>query len=219
MIATPYLWSSGLYQSLPLPLRFYLAPQPPATFSLLPMLAYFMIGFALARMLMSLGRTWRGIAITIASGGALAAAGLLLDLPLHAHPPHDQFWSSSAQHILFRTGGLFIMMALCFAAATFISRQDKIIAFAGRRSLAIYILHLMLFYGSPVTMGMRAWFDGAFARTLGPLTVVSIVGATLIASILALRGWDWLGSRHPGWARWSARLAWGAFFGVFLLKP
>ncbi len=111
-------------------------------------------------------------------------------------------------------------MGLC-AAPTLLMRPKRyrVIAFAGERSLAIYILHLMLFYGSPITMGMLYWFDAVFAHTLGPLTVTAIVGATLLSSILLLHGWNWLARDHPVLAVWSARIAWGGFFALFLLKP
>jgi hypothetical protein len=216
MIATPYLWRSDLYLGIPLPFRFYLAPQPPATFPLIPYGSYLLLGALLAGPLLALGADARNRWRMPLLGGLLAGAGLALDPLLHPHPPHDDFWRSSIQHILFRLGGTITGVSLCFALP---ERSLRPLAYVGRRSLAIYILHLMLIYGSPMTMGGRYWFGGLLDRALDPLGAILAVAVVLGLCCCTIILWDRLRRTHPGAALWGKRLWWGTFWGFFLLTP
>ncbi len=87
---------------------------------------------------------------------------------------------------------------------------------AGRASLAIYVLHLMLVYGSPVTMGMRYWFDSLIYRALNPWQSAALFAAVTVAVWFAVDAWRWFAGRYPEWGR---RVFWGWWigFGVVFL--
>ena len=87
IVATPYLWRSDLHAHLPLPIALYVAPQPPATFPLLPYGSYLLLGVLLAEPIIRLGRDPLKRWLTPLLGGLLAASGLALDPLLHPHPP------------------------------------------------------------------------------------------------------------------------------------
>lgn len=216
IVAAPYLWRSDLPMLLPLPLRAYLSPHPPATFPLLPYGAYLLLGFVMARPLTRSGGQGPTRLAMPLLGCACIVAGLALDIPLASHPPHDDFWGSSIQHVIFRLGGIVLGVSLCMALAR---RGRGWLYFMGRSSLAIYLLHLMLIYGSPMTMGARYWGGGALDRSLDPLATALAIALTALLCYHAVHGWGMLRDRRPGLALWGKRLWWGAFWALFLLTP
>jgi len=227
--ATAYLWQGTLYRFLPLPLGPYLSPQPIASFPLAPFAVYLLLGFAWAPSLLKHGRAWRGIATIFSVGTIMMGGGLLADLPLRHIPPYDVFWGASVQYILFRIGGLVVVTAVCMAIAgrRWNDRSSAIethrprtwLERAGENSLAIYVLHLMLIYGSPVTMGMRWWLGGSLDRALSPVSTLLIAAAVVLLCGEIAQGWKWIGATYPRlrlWAKWGW---WGIFWTIFLLKP
>jgi uncharacterized membrane protein len=219
-IATPYVWQSGVYLSLPLPLRFYLAPQPPALFSLVPHAAYYLFGFASAGAFVASERSAWGWARMAGVGAVMLAAGLLLDPLLAAHPPFNDFWHSSPQHLLFRTGGIVLGAGIASIADRGIaSRHTAWLEYAGRKSLAVYLLHLMIVYGSPMNMGMRYWLHGAMNASLAPaVTLIATLGIIAV-TYFAIRAWDGIRHDYPKLALWSKRGWWALFWALFLLEP
>lgn len=219
VLLAPYLWTGTLYQEIPLPLRAYFSPSPPATFPLLPYLGYFMAGFAASPALMAAAGTGRGRGMVLASAAGLIALALGLDPLLSGLPPHNDFWGPSIQHFLFRLGGVALLVALTFLYGALRPNGGAWLGFIGRHSLAIYLLHLMLVYGSPMTMGMRYWFDGMLGGTLNPGLTIGFIGAILLLSVAAVAAWKRLRQRHPAAALLLKRLWWGLFWGFFLLQP
>lgn len=228
-LATAYVWSGAIYNSLPLPLGAYLAPQPTASFPLVPYSAYLLFGFAGAPVLLERERTRWGALMLLAGGIALLGGGLLGDLALRNLPPYDNFWGSSVQHVLFRLGGVIIALALCMAVERTSrdrkGRSDREPASrtwlerTGENSLAIYVLHLMLIYGSPVTMGMRWWLGGVLNNALSPIPVLLIGATVTLLSGEIAQGWKWMGKMYPRTRLWIKRGWWGIFWAIFLLKP
>jgi uncharacterized membrane protein len=218
--ATPYVWGSGIYLSVPLPLAAYLAPHPPALFPLFPYLAYSLAGFALAPILVGWGSSRRGWAMALAAGLLAMIAALALDPILRPLAPFRDFWGSSPLHFLFRGGGVVAGASVAMIAAGALQpRHTGWLEYIGRRSLGIYVVHLMLVYGSPVNMGLRYWLHGALNRTLDPLAAVAIFASVALLACLAIGGWEQLKRGYPATARWARRLWWGIFWAFFLLRP
>ena len=229
--ATPYVWEGNLYQALWLPFKAYVAPQPVASFSLFPHAAYFLVGFVVAPLLVRLGR-WRFFFPLLAALGS-ASVALLLDACIGQFPPHDNYWHGSIQHTFFRLAGLFVLIALAQAVALWLpsgSQQDDkqhdgqeerrtLMEKIGARSLAIYVLHLMLIYGSPVNMGMTGWLNGRFSNAWGP--ALCLLGGIVITMLCygAVVLWEWVGREYPQAKIWGKRLWWIVFWGLFLTIP
>jgi len=218
-VAAPWVWSSDLYLSIPLPLRMYFASQPPATIPLFPYLAYFTFGFALSPLLITAGEHRRSRLMPLLAGIVLMALGFASAPLLASFPPHDDFWGPGIPHFLFRLGGAITLMALCLMFAARHPSRGRWIASLGRNSLAVYVLHLMLIYGSPMNKGMRYWFDGPFDGTFGPLATALALGAILLLCHIVIHLWDRLRQRRPATALWLKRLWWIVFWILFLLNP
>jgi peptidoglycan/LPS O-acetylase OafA/YrhL len=220
VIVTPWILQSGLYLSVPLPLRYYLAPQPPAIFAIVPHAAYVLLGFATASPLIdAVGRRRGWLSIAVA-GIALLAGAWLLDMLLADVSPFNQFWGSTPQQFIFRMGGLAVITAaVATVAGGTRPHSTAWLEFAGRRSLGVYMLHLMLIYGSVMTMGIRYWLHGALNNTMSPIATAAATVAIMAITWFALRIWEWLRTTYPPVALWSKRGWWGVFWALFLLKP
>lgn len=245
VIIAPFLWNSGLHHSLPLVIRYYLAPQPHATFPLIPYFAYFAFGFAAAPLLINAGKKPVHCIAWMCAGILLVAVAFIFDPLLTAIPPHNEFWGPGAQQVLFRLGGVILLAAGSFLvagrlaglehstanleagnleagnstrAAGSIPRLEWLLLL-GRRSLAVYVLHLMLIYGSPMNMGMRYWYSGMLNGTLNPIATIVLSITILLLCYWSLRAWDLLRARSPITARWLVWLWWGTFLGFFALTP
>lgn len=219
VITTGWLWSGDLYLSLPLPLRMYFAPQPPATIPLFPYLAYFAFGFFLSPLLIRAGEHRRSRLMVLLAGMLVMASGFALVPLLAPFPPYGDFWGPGIPHILFRLGGALTLMALSLISAEYLPSRGGWLLWLGRNSLAVYVLHLMLIYGSPMNKGMRYWFDGPFDATFGPLATILAIALILLFCSLMIHLWSRLRKRRPVTAAWMKYFWWGLFWALFLLNP
>lgn len=219
-VATPYVWADGWFTSLPVAIRAYFSPTPPATFGLFPFAGYVFAGFAasawLIRSLQDAGMRVRIVAVGI----LLLIAGPTLTPLLADMPPHANFWGSSTQHALFRLGGLLLPPAFVSIGAR-ARRSDgrHPLIFLGRRSLGVYIVHLVIIYGSPLTMGMRYWFGGALNGRLSPPGVFALAVLVLAVTATGLYAWEQLRAHRPAATRLVALAWWLTFAAFFLLNP
>jgi uncharacterized membrane protein len=208
---TPLFWRGTLHAALPGPVGALLAPQPASTFPLAPYACYLLIGFGAAQWIVSREKRLRGGFELLCTGALLIAASLLLPLV----PPHDDFWGSSLHHVLFRLGGVVAALGGTVMIARLLRRGLDPIAWIGRRSLGIYVLHLMMIYGSPVNAGLRA----AAGQTLAPAAIGVVATAALLASSSLLHVRERLAARFPSIETWGWRLWWGIFWIIFLARP
>jgi hypothetical protein len=133
------------------------------------------------------------------------------------------FWDPGLYRFLFRSGGVVALLAALVVTERAIgrpatNRQARSVAWIGRRSLPVYVVHLMIVYGSPVTMGAGFWFDGLLHRTLDPLETAVAYGAITSGTLLLVAIWFRLGRRRPSLARKLAIAWWGGFALFFLLS-
>ena len=216
VIVAPYVWHSGVSLSMFLPLRAFVAPQPASTFPIVPFAAYLRAGYALWPWLThSTARhtAWLALGSSSAAGIALA-----LDEAIGSIAPHDDYWNGSAQHSLMRFAGV-LAGAAATAALRPRSARRMLIEHIGQASLAIYVLHLVVIYGSPMTIGLRSAFNGALASAMSPLEVAVFVVGLAACVIGAVFAWSALRRSRPGIARASWWLWWSAFAVLFALTP
>lgn len=209
----PVVFASGFADSLPVSLFFYFSPA--GSFPLFPYAAYFLIGYGASAFLADAAEKQLGPLTVSSVGVGMVFIGYLLHLLLLSSPPYDDFWGGSPAQFLFRLGGVLLITGGMMWLGKF--REKKTwLEEAGRASLAIYVLHLMLVYGSPVTMGMRYWFDSLIYRALNPWQSAALFAAVTVAVWFAVDAWRWFAGRYPEWGR---RVFWGWWigFGVVFL--
>lgn len=216
VIVAPYVWHSDVALSMFLPLRAFVAPQPASTFPIVPFAAYMLAGYALWPWLTH--STARHTAwLAIASSGA-AGTALALDAAIGSITPHDDYWNGSAQHSLMRFAGV-LAGAAATAALRPRSARRMLIERIGQASLAIYVLHLVVIYGSPMTIGLRSAFNGALASAMSPFEVAVFVVGLAACVIGAVFAWSLVRRSRPAIARASWWLWWSAFAVLFALTP
>jgi len=198
------------------PFRGLFGPQPQATLPLFPFALYPLAGFVLGTWLLSgagerVRVAWSGLV-----GGSLVALGFLLD----AIAPAADFWRNSPWYLLFRLGT--VIAAVAVAQGWSLRRHGSlagVVEWIGRGSLGVYVIHLVLLYGSPVSIGLVGWQRNTLVEGSSPLTVALVAAGLLLCTLLVW--WCWLQLRRgrPLVALAVKQFFWAAFWGMFLSRP
>lgn len=206
----PLVWNAENIQSLPVWLRFYFSSS--GSFPIFPYGAYFLIGFGGAAFLLEGSKKQFGAMAVAAIGLGLIFASYFLQLLLDLFPLYDNFWQGSPALILFRLGGVLLVTGGMIGFEK-VREKRAWLERVGGASLALYVLHLMLVYGSPVTMGMRYWFNLLLYRALNPFQTIVLFAAVVVVLWFAVDAWRRFRERYPVW---SLRVFWGWWIGFAL---
>ena len=209
---TPLMWRTDWTSIVPLAVASYLSPATGSQFPLFPWLGYGALGAAVGalylRMRSAERAEWHGVAML--SG---IAAGLLASAYLVAHAPwqplgQTQFWTTSPSQFLMRAG-LVCAVLTTLAALTlrFRPRLEALEALA-QASLAVYVIHICLVYGSPFNVGLRQIVGATQTPAQAALWAVS-----MLTGMVGL-AWCWARCRRD-YARLAVVLRFA--FGGFLL--
>ncbi len=116
------------------------------------------------------------------------------------------------QQFTFRVGLITVLIAGLTYAEGLTGGLMKVIQAIGKESLVVYLIHLMIVYGSVVNPGFRQWFGGRLLA--GPAVAVALG----LATVMLAMGWSWNNAkvRWPRYARFF-RNALVALLLVFLL--
>jgi hypothetical protein len=167
-------------------------------FPLFPFLAYLFAGVAVSRKFIvaveagAVPRFMKKLAV----GGALAiAAGFFSTaVPFSLYRTYD-FWYTSPSYFLIRLGLLFLIAPAVWYAAERIGPRAKRLLILGRESLLVYVLHLLVLYGSAINP--RFNLVGVLPARLGPVESIAVFAGLCALMYGAARAWQALRSRHP----------------------
>jgi hypothetical protein len=127
-------------------------------------------------------------------GALLVAGGMLFDaLPVHLYPHYD-FWYTSPNYFLIRVGVLMCIVSCFWYISSKISRPVLPLTVLGRESLFVYVLHLIVLYGTAMNneLNLRSMIGDN-------LTVVQTIGVFLgfaLVMFLCALMWNYLKRRH-----------------------
>jgi hypothetical protein len=145
---------------------------------------------------------------------ALMAAVLAANIPATLYPPND-FWRVNPAVIMARFGFLLIAASSLFFAEQIIRVPPKLPAVMGSESLFIYIVHLVIVYGSVLNNGLQ-YYVGARLSFWQAMGVFVIVFAAM--TVLAY-AWHTLKTKFKGWALFvRIALVWLLVF-YFISRP
>jgi hypothetical protein len=179
---------------LPEGLAAYLSFSHGSLFPLFPASAYMFLGVGLGALLLEVpeahrARTFR--LTCLAASAALMLLGLAAkQLPAGLFPAHDAY-KAGPSYLLLRLG----FALLIFGGLAWIAERRPGLAAAcaplGRKSLYVYVGHLVLIYGTPWTSGL---VTGQFQTlSLGEAAAfIPLVGSLTFGAILI---WDWIRTR------------------------
>ncbi len=194
LACAPMVYAIDWFRWLPEGLAAYLSFQHGSLFPLFPASAYMFLGVGLGAVLLETPeegrvRVFRLTCLT-ASGALLLLAMAAERIPLSLLPAHDLYKVGHA-YTLLRVGFALLIFALLAWTAEIYPRLAAAWAPLGRRSLFLYVGHLVLIYGTPWTPGLA---DGRFhALSVGNSALfIPLVGGLSFGAVLA---WDWVRNR------------------------
>ncbi len=157
-LLSPILWSFSFRGILPLWLASYLNAENSSWFPLFPWSGYLFLGCAFAYWFIECKEHSQAAElmtqVAVAGLFSIGAGILIAQLPFELYPAHD-FWKVNPSMILARTGFLMVATSGLFFFERKVKIPSKIPTLMGRESLPIYVLHLMVIYGSVVNKGLE----------------------------------------------------------------
>jgi len=201
MYSAPIVWKEG--DQLPGFLSYALSGSTGSVYPLIPHAAFLFAGALVSYEFMRFvksGREAQFIKRLMIAGVTLHAAGLILDeLPFQTYQSYD-YWSASPNFFLIKLGGIWLLMS----GAWFLNRSTIVrryglflrwLIIVGVESLFVYVMHLIVLYGSVVNpdVNVSSWWLlsmrwGGSMGIAAVFTAVTVLGAWL---------WSVLKSSHP----------------------
>jgi hypothetical protein len=195
-LLTPVVWDTEFLGLLPLPFAQMLNSLHGSPFPLFPYIGFLFTGVLVSWEFMvsqQRGTTPAFMQRLALIGITLIAAGLILDaVPMRLYPTYN-FWYTSPNYFLIRTGSLFLLCTASWYAAERWKPSNKLFVVAGQESLFIYVLHLPLLYGSvinPATNITTIIGAGMSFPEASGIALLFMVGMFVLAV-----GWNYL-KRH-----------------------
>ncbi len=214
----PLVWSARFTGNLPVWLVSYLNAQYGSFFPLFPWAAYLLCGVIFGyRFVRS---TESGNPASMIQRNIMVHAGIILlavvmtRLPFDIYPAHD-FWKTNPAMFAIRWSAVSIVASILFLVERWIRIPLRVPLILGRESLFIYILHLLIVYGSVLNRGL--------SERIGPtLTIVQAFGtAVLVLAVIVGVSvlWYEFKVRQKTAAAWISAGSAAVFLFEFLRRP
>jgi uncharacterized membrane protein len=194
LLASPFVASFDWFHWLPEGFAAYLSFEHGSLFPLFPASAYMFLGVGLGALLMEAPvdqriRIFRLTSLSVSVG--LLLLGLALGrLPMSWLPTHDLYKAGYA-YLMLRLGFALLVFAILAWISEALPGLSASCATLGRKSLYVYVGHLVVIYGTPWTPGLAtAYQHGLDFRSAA--FYIPMVGSLTFGSILL---WDWIRSR------------------------
>jgi hypothetical protein len=230
VLAAPYLWRLPATEVLPLWLAAYVNADAGSVFPIAPWCGFICAGILTAHLLADARRQDRELAGTPRRGlfvdeklALLAAASALTGVALNASgfDPFGEhnFWKTSPYFFLRRLGTLFAFLSLlCVFDRLVLQRMArggralKVMGTLAQETLIIYVVHLLILYGSPVRQGLHQELSRALGLwgSIGGFLLVFVVSAGIALA------WNTIKThRPPTFAAVRMALAAVVLYGLF----
>lgn len=190
LAAAPLVARLDGFRWLPEGLAAFLSFRHGSLFPLFPYAAYMCLGVGLGALLMERPagireRVFRRTCLA-AGAGCLLFALAARHLSWQTLPPGDAYQGGYA-YTAFRLGYTLLLFGALAWAAEAAPRLAAAVAPLGRRSLFVYVGHLVLIYGSPWTPGLGEGRFHTLSLPRGLLEVLLVGGLTI--GVVLLRDW------------------------------
>jgi uncharacterized membrane protein len=191
LLAAPLVAGVDWFRWLPEGLASYLSFRQGSLFPLFPTSAYMFLGVGLGALLLETpearrARTFR-LACLTGCLGALLVSFIADRVPFQLLPP-DQAWQGGYAYTTCRLGFALLLFGLLAWIAEWRPALSASWAPLGRRSLFVYVGHLILIFGTPWTPGLTGQWSHSLTVAAGCLAVLLVGGLTFGAVLF----WDWI---------------------------
>jgi len=215
---SPIVWSLDLVNSLPLWLASYLNAGNNSWFPLFPWSAYTLCGVIFASIFLNAKEHYHAVRLmqnTVSFGiVTLIVSFIAVNLPTNVYPLHD-VWKVNPLIIFARLGFVLLVTSAVFFVEHSFKITSKIPQIIGRESLFIYVLHLIILYGSVMNKGLQQ-------LVLPTLSVVEASAAFFIIFIGIASftyGWYRLKKEYARVAMIARIILAATFILLFLIRP
>ncbi len=180
LFLSPIIWTVQLRQFFPVWLVSYFNVENNSWFPVFPWSAYILSGVVFASLFINAKEHHHAVAlmqkVIPVSTGVIILAVIVAMIPLNLYPPHD-FWKVNPSVILARIAFVLIIAGSVFFAEHSFTIRSRIPQIMGRQSLFIYVVHLLIIYGSVVNNGLNFY--------IGPvLSIVQALGIFVLIFLL-----------------------------------
>jgi uncharacterized membrane protein len=189
--ATPAIWKGGYSAQLGQGLGNWLDHHHGSQFSLFPWASFMLLGAGIGGLISAIEERRRGPVLLAA--GALLAGGAyaLFAFEMAGFEPH-WFWYTNPVYVAFRLGVVLLLLGALHRRSDCTPRaaQTKpgLLAVVTRHSLAAYVAHLLLLYGTPLTPNLARRFAQRLTLPESCFVVVAVTLLTLgVVYLLELR--------------------------------
>ncbi len=101
----------------------------------------------------------------------------------------SDFWGNSPNLILYRLGIVIILNSIICLIATKVEKIPHLIILIGRHTLSIYIIHLVILYGSAWNLGLRIFLANSLDmwRSIGAAIIMIFLMIGMVISIRMIK--------------------------------
>lgn len=200
-VLTPVVQESGFIQSLPSFIKYYFVD---SRFPLFYYSSFLFLGSLLGLLFTSRRESWLKYAVV--AGALLIIAGQVL------------YWAGTLYPLrgFLTKGGVIILLTAALARGEKLwERMPNPFKYFGKESLVVYVVHLMIIYGSVLNRGLVSYWG----RTLSYTEAYMFISWLFTAMVLAAYVWHRLKLDHMPVAYWIKNTIYWSFLALFLLKP
>ena len=195
VLLAPWIWSIDFAPFLSPVIAPYLNQQQVSMFPMVPYTALLYAGviaghyYSLARLRQKEQKFFR---LLLALAVGMIATALVCDrLPFSVYPAHD-FWKTSPNFFLIRLGVVSIITAGFFLLRGLRGIPARQLVVLGQASLLVYVVHLILVYGSAANAGLAQ----VIGKTLQFSEALAIAFGVLLLMLLLVHAWTYARTHH-----------------------
>jgi uncharacterized membrane protein len=218
IIVTPYVWQYDFMKIFPSEIATLFNKKYGSLFPLFPWLSYVFLGCFMSNLLLQKIRSGNeGDILKKFSiiGSIIIFIGAIVEILSIPTTEYYDFWYTSPNIFMIRFGAVFIFIYLLWLLERKYNYKMKIFGVFGRESLFVYVVHLLVVYGSVLGPGLF----NVFGANLGWFEVTVIwIGVCIVMLILA-EIWHITKEKLILFARIVLISIFGYFSFYFLTKP
>jgi hypothetical protein len=199
---TPIVWEIDFLNILPIPLAQLMNSRHGSQFPLFPYVGFLFMGVIVSwefRVFVERHQEVLFVRRLLLLGAVSVIAGIAAELIPVRWYAHSDFWYTGPPYFFVRSGVLMMMIAGFWHLERMISSQRRVLTVFGRESLFIYVLHLVLIYGSVMNapVNLQAFMAGSLGVFSSLLACILFITAMLGIAL----GWNTLKEKHFRWYR------------------
>jgi len=211
VITAPFIWNMDLASALSPVVAPYFNQKQMSIFPLFPYAAFLLVGAVVGHFFLAATKTDRARAFfagILCLGVTAGVCGLLFDpIPVSLYPPHD-FWKTSPNFFLIRLGIVMVVTAGVYFLRRVPSLVGRLLAVLGQASLFVYVVHLIVVYGSAANDGLTQ----AVGRTLHYPQAFGIALLVLCGMLVVVHAWNYMRAHYS----FSSKFVQAAFASTLL---